>query len=152
MKKCNCGSYYELPTLCHIETTYLCNQNCIFCYNPRRAEKVNYEKLDAIVDSVARAKVPHVYISGGEPSMLKLDKLNGYIEKLSLNSSVTVLTNGFITMKGLNKKIACLGVPIHGSNATEHESMTGLKGSFEKMKESVRYYVSRKQTSQRTQR
>ena len=97
MKKCNCGSYYELPTLCHIETTYLCNQNCIFCYNPRRAEKVNYEKLDAIVDSVARAKVPHVYISGGEPSMLKLDKLNGYIEKLSLNSSVTVLTNGFIT-------------------------------------------------------
>ena len=26
--------YDEIPHLCHIELTYACNQNCIFCYNP----------------------------------------------------------------------------------------------------------------------
>lgn len=137
-----CGHCYEIPTLCHIETTYKCNQNCIFCYNPRRAEKINYELLDKIVEKVAAAKIPHVYLSGGEPSLLNLDKINEYVEKLSINSSVTILTNGNKTMKGLSKKIACLGIPIHGTNAKEHDSMTQINGSYEKMLKSVKYYVS----------
>lgn len=142
MKKFKCGACYEIPTLCHIETTYLCNQKCIFCYNPRREVDVNYDKLDKIVESVVKAKIPHVYISGGEPSILDLNKLNTYIEKLAVNSSVTVLTNGLKCMKGLSKKIACLGIPLHGRNAEEHEAMTGVKGSFEKAINSIRYYVS----------
>ena len=42
MYKFKCGECYEIPTLCHIETTYKCNQNCIFCYNPRRTEAIDY--------------------------------------------------------------------------------------------------------------
>ena len=45
-------------------------------------------------------------------------------------------------MKGLSKKIACLGIPIHGTNAEEHDSMTQVKGSYERMIDSVKYYVS----------
>jgi len=137
-----CGECYEIPTLCHIETTYKCNQNCIFCYNPRRSEAVDYEKLDKIVESVAKEKIPHVYLSGGEPSTLKLDYINKYVELLAPNSSITILTNGNITMKGLSKKIACLGIPIHGTNAEEHDAMTGVSGSYNRMMESIKYYVS----------
>ena len=142
MYKFNCGECYEIPTLCHIETTYKCNQNCIFCYNPRRAEAINYEKLDKIVESVAKEKIPHVYLSGGEPSMLDINYLNKYIDMLSLNSSVTILSNGNRTMKGLSKKVACIGIPIHGTNAAEHDAMTQVPGSYNKMMESIKYYVS----------
>ena len=142
MYKFKCGECYEIPTLCHIETTYKCNQNCIFCYNPRRAEAVNYDKLDKIVESVAKEKIPHVYLSGGEPSMLDINYLNKYIEMLAPNSSVTILTNGNRTMKGLSKKVACLGIPIHGTNASEHDEMTRVPGSYNRMIESVKYYVS----------
>lgn len=130
MKSFKCGDCYELPTLCHIEMTYKCNQNCIFCYNPRRGESINYDKLDKIVAAVAKANIPHVYLSGGEPSMLDVKVLNKYIDLLSPSSSVTVLTNGNRTMKGLSKKIACLGIPIHGTTAEEHDAMTRVPGSF----------------------
>lgn len=142
MYRFKCGECYEIPTLCHIETTYKCNQNCLFCYNPRRAEKVNYEKLDKIILNVAKERIPHVYLSGGEPSMLDIEKLNQYVDILSENSSVTILTNGLKTMKGLSKKVACLGIPIHGTNAEEHDSMTRVQGSYNKMIESIKYYVS----------
>lgn len=29
MPACKCKNVYTLPTLCHIETTYKCNQNCV---------------------------------------------------------------------------------------------------------------------------
>lgn len=142
MMSFKCGDCYEIPTLCHIEMTYKCNQNCIFCYNPRRSESINYSKLDRIVNAVAKAKIPHVYLSGGEPSMVDIDCLNKYIELLSKNSSVTVLTNGNKTLFNLNKKIACLGIPIHGITAEEHDAMTQIPGSFERMKKSIQYYIS----------
>lgn len=141
MYRFKCGECYEIPTLCHIETTYKCNQNCIFCYNPRRAEAVDYVKLDQIVKRVAQEHIPHVYLSGGEPSMLDLDHLNRYIEELAPNSSVTILTNGNRTMKGLSKKVACIGIPIHGTNAQEHDAMTQVVGSYDKMMKSIEYYV-----------
>lgn len=90
MYRFKCGECYEVPTLCHIETTYKCNQNCMFCYNPRRAESIDYDKLDKIVLSVAKECIPHVYLSGGEPSMLDIDHLNKYVNLLSENSSVTI--------------------------------------------------------------
>lgn len=142
MYRFKCGECYEIPTLCHIETTYKCNQNCMFCYNPRRAESIDYDKLDKIVLSVAKECIPHVYLSGGEPSMLDIDHLNKYVNLLSENSSVTILTNGYKTMTNLSKKVACLGIPIHGTNAEEHEFMTRVPGSYDKMIESIKYYVS----------
>lgn len=142
MYKFKCGECSEIPTLCHIETTYKCNQNCIFCYNPRRSEAIDYDQLDKIVASVAKEHIPHVYLSGGEPSMLDIEHLNKYVEMLSENSSVTILTNGNRTMKGLSKKVACVGIPIHGTNALEHDAMTQVPGSYNRMMESVKYYVS----------
>ena len=70
MYKFKCGECYEIPTLCHIETTYKCNQNCIFCYNPRRTEAIDYNQLDKIVESVAKEHIPHVYNAGNSNNTL----------------------------------------------------------------------------------
>jgi len=134
--------HYSVPHLVHIELTYGCNQRCIFCYNPNRNCSIDYDKLDKIVESVCKSKIPHVYLIGGEPSILKVKKLNEYIDKLSEHSSVTIVTNGFKYLKGISKNLACLGIPIHGNKKT-HESLTNNSGSYEKIIKNIKKYIKR---------
>jgi len=131
-----------IPHLCHIEMTYACNARCIFCYNPERAELGDLSVIDRIVSSIAESQVPHVYLIGGEPSLLPVEKLNEYIELLSKHSSVTIVTNGIKRLKGISNKLACFGVPIHGANAETHEFLNRVPGSFRKTLDTIGYYVS----------
>lgn len=140
MRRLNKLPYYSIPHLIHIETTYACNSRCTFCYNPNRNATINYNTLDKILDSVRKSQIPHVYLIGGEPSLLKVDKLNEYINALVEVSSVTIVTNGLRYLEGLSDKLACIGIPIHGDEET-HESLTGVKGGYKKTIESIRKYV-----------
>lgn len=119
----------SVPHLVHIETTYACNQHCRFCYNPNRNMQIDLGIIDRIVASIYKSWVPHIYLIGGEPSLLKAEKLNEYIELLSERSSVTIVTNGQIYLEKLSSKLACLGIPIHGLE-NEHDFLAGKKGSF----------------------
>lgn len=132
----------SVPHLCHIETTYKCNADCIFCYNPLREQPINIPLIDRIVRSVAASKIPHVYLIGGEPSLLGVDKLNEYIELLSDHSSVTIVTNGRITLRGISPRLACFGVPLHGVTAEAHDFVTQRPGSFVQALRSIDHYVA----------
>lgn len=139
------GKYVEhdtIPHLCHIELTYACNERCIFCYNPEHAELGDLSAIDRLVRSVAESQIPHVYLIGGEPSLLPVEKLNEYIELLAPHSSVTIVTNGLRRLEGISNKLACFGVPLHGANAETHEFLNQTKGSFIKTLETIRYYVN----------
>lgn len=139
------GKYVEhdtIPHLCHIELTYACNERCIFCYNPEHAKLGDLSSIDRLVRSVAESQIPHVYLIGGEPSLLPVEKLNEYIELLAPHSSVTIVTNGLRRLEGVSSKLACFGVPLHGANADTHEFLNQTKGSFEKTLETIRHYVS----------
>lgn len=131
----------QIPTLCQIETTYACNQNCIACYNPERTKLGDLHKMDKIVESVAKSQIPHVYLIGGEPSMLREERLNNYIELLSEHSSVTIVTNGRIRLEGITPKLACFGIPLHGKDAETHERFTRSKGGFQETINNIKYYV-----------
>lgn len=132
----------SVPHLLQIELTYECNQNCVFCYNPERGQGVNLDNVDKIVENVSKGKIPHIYLMGGEPSVVGVNKLNEYIEKLSKNSSVTIVTNGYIRLEGISKKLACIAVPLHGYNSQTHEMVTRKKDGFAKTIDTIRYYVS----------
>jgi len=132
----------SIPHLVHIETTYSCNGNCVFCYNPKRGNKFNKKKVDKIVKSIHKSWVPHVYLIGGEPSLLGVEQLNRYIDFLSERSSVTVVTNGLICLRGISKNLACIGIPFHGTEAI-HERHTQMVGGYKKAITTTKYYVSR---------
>jgi len=132
----------SVPHLVHIETTYACNSDCVFCYNPRRGEKFSKEKIDPIVKSIFESWVPHVYLIGGEPSLLGTRQINQYTDLLAERSSVTIVTNGLICLRGLTQKMACVGVPIHGNEKT-HERHTQRSGGYRRTIRSIEYYVSR---------
>lgn len=132
--------HYSIPHLVHIETTYACNSCCVFCYNPYRKNKINYSKIEKIVKTVACSHIPHVYLIGGEPSLLKTERLNKYINLLAKNSSVTIVTNGLIYKNGLSKNLACIGVPIHGDKKT-HDMLTRVNGGYERVIKTIKNYV-----------
>jgi len=132
----------SVPHLVHIETTYACNQRCLFCYNPNRSMKIDSGVIDNIVRSIFDSWIPHVYLIGGEPSLLGTKKLNEYIELLSKRSSVTIVTNGQIYLEDLSDKLSCIGVPIHGIGET-HDFLAGSPGSFGRAVRSVEQYVRR---------
>ena len=132
--------HYSIPHLIHIEMSYACNSKCIFCYNPYRGSSINYQVIDKIVQSVYKSQIPHVYLIGGEPSLVKTTKLNEYINLLKTTSSVTIVTNGLIYKKGLSRDLACIGIPIHGDQKT-HESLTGVIGGYQKVIQTIKKYV-----------
>ena len=135
-------AYEDVPSLVQIEATYACNHNCKFCYNPKRDNSIDISKLDKIVESIYRSQIPHVYFIGGEPSLVPINKLNEYIEYLSEHSSVAMITNGSIRLPNLSRNIACLGIPIHGLTAEEHDAQTGVNGSFMRTIDNIKFYVS----------
>ncbi len=131
----------SVPHLVHIETTYACNGRCVFCYNPSRSIPFNKDKVDRIVRSIYESWIPHVYLIGGEPSLLGVKQLNEYIELLADRSSVTIVTNGLLFLDGLSSRLACIGIPIHGNQET-HERHTLVSGGYLKMIENVGQYVA----------
>lgn len=130
----------SVPHLVHIETTYRCNRNCLPCYNPCHDMPVDQGVVARIVDSISRSWVPHVYLIGGEPSLIGVDRLNAYAEKLAVTSSVTIVTNGEIYLDGLTDKLACLGIPLHGTSDT-HDLIADASGSYDRVLESITRYV-----------
>jgi|SRR3989339_260887 len=131
----------SVPHLVHIETTYGCNCNCVFCYNPRREQPFNKIKMDRIVHSIYESWVPHVYLIGGEPSLLGVRQLNEYVELLAQRSSVTIVTNGVRNLIGLSNKLACIGVPLHGDEGV-HERHTRRFGGYKQTIRTIESYVA----------
>ncbi|WP_305152758.1 radical SAM protein, partial [uncultured Dubosiella sp.] len=74
------------PELLQIELTYNCNLNCVFCYNPNRNKKIDFQKLDKIIDRISSFNIPQVYLIGGEPSLLGTEKLNCSSRRFSNDS------------------------------------------------------------------
>ncbi len=132
--------YYSVPHLVHIEMSYSCNAKCFFCYNPYRDSPIDYNKIDKVVRAVSKSHIPHVYLIGGEPSLLEPKKLNEYIDLLSKTSSVTIVTNGLRYIEGMSKNLACLGVAIHGDAETQ-EWLSGVKGGYSRTVENIKRYV-----------
>jgi radical SAM protein with 4Fe4S-binding SPASM domain len=134
-----------IPTLTHIEITYACMEDCIMCYNPTRTQVSDRDKgiVWDIVRSIANSRVPHTYLIGGEPTFgYKKEELEEFVEYLSDHgSSVTIVTNGQIRLRGMTQRLACYGVSIHGADAGTHDSITRTPGSWERAIATARSYV-----------
>jgi len=107
-----------------VETSYNCNTQCAFCYNPARKIPVDYEKLRRIIDRLAQVKIPHIQLTGGEISLLPIKVINEIINKLSKTSTVTIQTNGIRYLENLSKNLACIYVSLHGTRKYHEDLQT----------------------------
>lgn len=141
-----CGKMTERSRLF---TGYACNIKCKFCFYK---DEKHMDIKDLIIEQLVRGKrfgIKDWDISGGEPSILPY-----WFEILEIMKdmgfrNIACITNGYkfalsdfliqSKVEGLNELLFSL----HGSNKEIHDNMTGVSGSFDRIKTALinaRYY------------
>ena len=126
-----------------IELTYLCNEKCIHCYatycdktQPKR--ELDVDKCKRIIDELKEMKCCHINFTGGDPFVFKgFDEVFKYAREQ--NFVCCIYTNGQAMY--FDKKIAdkiieyvprTIYISLYGATAEVHDSITQVKGSFER--------------------
>ncbi len=132
-----------------------CNSNCIMCPagDAERKKGFSYtrEQLMKYIDYLP-GNLEHLVITGGEPTMqrnLFIEALKKIKVKFSY-TQVLLLTNGrslsdrelFERMVEAKPNRFRIAIPIHGSNAAIHDSITRSNGSFEQTLLGLRRVIS----------
>lgn len=141
------------PPFIEWEVTPNCNHNCIHCYNYWRSDKdqsaaieferaVNAKYYNKMAKRLIASKPVSVAITGGEP-LLVFEKIREAIDMLlqaginvSLNSNAALLDNEMIDFFAARSVDFFVSLPCADPGVCD--SITGIKGSFEKITASIR--------------
>ena len=156
IKKDNSDNFYQkitslalkhkFPLKAIFELTYRCNFRCIHCYvaSDKKKNELTTAEIKQVLDQLKNAGCFHIGFTGGEPlirkdlfEVLNYAKINGF--------RISLLTNGFLINKNIAKKIASLGTSLNrvdisvlGATKETFEKITGKKGSFGKVLNSIK--------------
>ena len=123
--------------------TEQCNSNCIMCpYSSRQRSNGQPTRTEELIQFVELMdpEAEYLCITGGEPTLLK----DGFLTVLSAVKAhlpyalVHILTNGrtfyyqdfFKAYQAVRPYQTLLGIPLHASDETLHDSIAGAPGSF----------------------
>lgn len=136
----------KIPSRVMFELTYKCNFRCVHCYvSPdKRKRELTTEEILSILDQLKEAGTFHVGFTGGEPLLRKdIFKILDYAKRCGFR--ISLLTNGYFINKGIGRKIASLGASLNrvdisvlGARKETFEKITGIKGSFNKVINSIK--------------
>lgn len=122
------------------EMTYKCNLKCIHCYNNKCDFKsqIKYEDAVKIIDDAGKLGCFNVTFSGGECT-LDSDFLKIIQYAHSKRMNINVFTNGQTlhdNSEFFEEVLKCypfrIGVSIYSADSNKHDTVTGIKGSFDK--------------------
>lgn len=127
----------------HIEIADACNERCVHCYipNERKNNAIDPALFYRLIEEGRKMNIIHVTLSGGEPLLHK--DILGFLKRcreldLSVNvlSNLTLLTDDILSEMKKNPFLS-VQVSLYSMDATVHDSITKLSGSFEKTKAGV---------------
>jgi MoaA/NifB/PqqE/SkfB family radical SAM enzyme len=123
-----------------ITVGYQCNQNCLFCSVGHKRKDLN-KSTEQIKKDILKAKQIGVNVlgfGGGEPTMRKdIFELAEFAKKQGFDT-IRIQTNGMMLgYRWFAEKIVHSGanyfkISIHGHTPELHDSLTQVKGSFDK--------------------
>jgi radical SAM protein with 4Fe4S-binding SPASM domain len=126
--------------LSHIdmEITRRCNLDCIHCSAAakNRGKEMSIQSIERVLVEAKSIGLEMVGLTGGEPfcSRAKLTRIGNFC-KDELHIPIHIHSNGTrITAqdaKWIKQKGAEITVPLYGNNATIHDQITNMRGSFE---------------------
>lgn len=135
---------HEVPLVAHLELTWACTWDCVFCYNPENREKkiMPGETWLHVLDELRETGCLTIVLTGGEP-MLHPDFFvigQGARER---GFALRVLTNGSLVTDAAAAAIAAwyplsVELSLHGSTAATHDRVTRRQGSFEQLWRAVK--------------
>lgn len=127
------------------ELTSRCNERCIHCYIPNGKKNagfdMSFERFKYILDQYAEMGGLQVALSGGEALMNKdIAKILLYCREKDMQ--ISLLTNLISLKKELipilkDVNLSLIQVSLYSMDAEKHDSITTVKGSFEKTKTAI---------------
>ncbi len=126
------------PLKADLALTYGCNNACRHCYNEpgrKRGPAMSVGKWRAVLRKLARAGVPHVIFTGGEPTLF--DGLGPLIREAhrlglvaGLNTNGRLLAGGTMAADLKRAGLAHVQITLESDRAEVHDAMTA-PGAFE---------------------
>jgi len=144
--------HYEVTDRFVLHAGYACNARCAFCYY---LEDLRRGKVRNFTTEQNKRKIRFAYalgkraidISGGEPTIRKdLPELIRYCRQLGY-TTINVITNGISTSHAAYcEKLKDSGLTealfsIHSHDASVHDSLTGVAGSYQKIISSINNFI-----------
>ena len=139
--------------LCWLEITQACNCHCVHCYegeiHNRQKNPLSLDEWRNIIDQIEACGVKRVVIIGGEPCVHPcINEIAEYVSAKKINT--TIFTNGTHITESLKeiviKNKIKMKFSLYGHCAEVHDSITKNQGSFDKLVESIRYFLEHKIT------
>lgn len=138
-------NYLQAPLFVWWDITYACNLRCKQCYsNSGRpaTNELNTEEAKALICELGKMKVFYIYFLGGEP-LLRTDFFDLAEYARRCNIEVMMNTNGWFITEAVAAKLEKIGfmhvrVSLDGATPQVHDSIRGVKGSFEKAVNAIR--------------
>ena len=134
------------PEFSLFSLTYACNNRCKWCYaSPERYAQKTMPAADAkgYIRLCHSLKIKDIGFLGGEPTLVK--GIEGLVRYAADNGiRVTLYTNGrrlsdrSFAMRLKDSGVFCINVGVQSADAGEHDSVTGIPGSFSETLEGIR--------------
>lgn len=144
----NTVDFNERPFIAIWEVTQACDLACVHCRASAQPDRHPMELSTSegkhLIDQVANLKVPVFVLTGGDPiKRPDLFELIAHARKVgvrvSLTPSATPLLTREIVVRLKEAGLARLAVSMDGASASTHDTFRGLRGSFAKTLDVVRW-------------
>ena len=136
------GQNYHLSRV-HLEVSAPCNERCVHCYFPEnyRSGVMFRELFLRIFKQCKECNVLSITISGGEPMLnpnllffIKECRENNF--SINLLSNLTLMSDEML-QEFVKTPLLSIQTSLYSMNADIHDSITSVKGSFEKTKRAI---------------
>jgi len=136
---------YYMPQHMSIELTSNCNLRCVYCYRdagPEGAAHLPTPQLLLILEALARHGVRIVELTGGEPLLHPcvfeiLDFCMEHFAVVGLLSNGTLIDDSLVVRLVPYTDRVFVQVDLDGSTSDLHDSLRGVKGTFERTKQGI---------------
>ena len=134
---------HSRPVFAHLFVTKRCNLHCKMCNVwETKCPELDTERMKLIIDRLDKLGVAIISLTGGEP-FLRTDLGEIVSYAASKGIIVQVSTNGTLPLsyyqKVLDMPLKSIGISLHSHQASTHEQINGLPGSWEKTVRTIRY-------------
>jgi len=132
----------EKRSIAYLQITRKCNNNCVFCSNPKINKELSLEEIREIVQQYKKDKIDEVFLTGGEPTThpLLFEIVKIVAEK---DIIVRLITNGInldekFIKKIENSAINSINLSFHAHIEEVSEKLFGNKDVIAKQKNALK--------------
>ena len=129
-------------TTLHLGLSYACNMHCEHCYVNRKKDRLDFERIQVIIDELYEQGLAIVYYTYGEPLLAKhFFDVARYVAEKGLVQ--ILMTNGSLLTRDAVESIKAIGisnvyVSIDSADSREHDNNRGFDGAYDAALKGIR--------------